>query len=60
MTAVLHMCRLFESSILRPSTSSSRVTSESGTAFGAGEPARNTSSGVALPDEWREASAAVS
>ena len=40
------MCRPFDNSILRQSISSSRVTSESGTAFGSGEPARNTSSDV--------------
>ncbi len=40
------MWRPFDSSILRASISSSRVTSDSGTAFGCGEPARNTSSEV--------------
>ena len=40
------MWRPFDSSILVASSSSRRVTSDSGTAFGCCEPARNTSSEV--------------
>ena len=42
------MWRPFESSIFLQSISSSRVTSDSGTALGSGEPARNTSSDIGV------------